>query len=240
MREPGAKLERQRPADEARRRVRAERVEAAVRDVEDLQHPEHQRQPERDDEQPRRVRQRRRRGWSAARFMLIAAQPASCKLDSRRGSGSSAFSRGASRPQSHFAPGKPALIQSSVFMLGRRVHALGLEALDVVEHAPSSSPRRSLVRPIAVSWIAWWPSPSAMRMRPAGRIPLELRQRRGELLGRRLLAAVGRHRLLDRELQAEQRLRHAVRRLHRVDVVGLLVDRSHHQSLSGDFGDIRP
>ena len=61
-------------------------------------------------------------------------------------------------------------------------------------------------------------------MRPAGESHSRPRQRRGELLVGRLLAAVGRHRLLDRELQAEQRLRHAVRRLHRVDVVGLRVE----------------
>ena len=53
------------------------------------------------------------------------------------------------------------------------------------------------------------------------RIPFQASERRGELLVVGLLAAVGGHGFLGRQLQAQQALHHAVRGLHRVDVVGL-------------------
>src|SRR6186997_2934489 len=85
----------------------------------------------------------------------------------------------------------------------RRVDAVGGEALDVLEDdhllrrvVARLADRRVLDRLVAV----------AERHADAagGRVPLEAGERGGELLAGRLLAAVRGHRLLDRELQAEQ------------------------------------
>ena len=54
-------------------------------------------------------------------------------------------------------------------------------------------------------------------------MPTAAFQRRCQLLWRGLLATVGCHGFFRRQLQPQQGLRHAVGGLHRVDVIGLLV-----------------
>ena len=53
----GGRLMRGDHGDRGRRDIGAERIEAAMGDVENLQHAEHQRQPQRDDEKPGRLNQ---------------------------------------------------------------------------------------------------------------------------------------------------------------------------------------
>ncbi len=57
----------------------------------------------------------------------------------------------------------------------------------------------------------------------AGRLPFQSCHGLDQFIGRRLLAAVLGHSLLDRGLQSEKRLRHAISGLNRIDAIGGLV-----------------
>src|SRR4029079_6010912 len=105
--------------------------------------------------------------------------------------------------QGHFAPANPPLIQSSPLTLGggltQSAGKRWMSTSVTIFFAASY-----LVRPMAVSCVAWCPLPRFMRIVPAGDSPVGPGERGGELLRRRLLAAVGRHRFFHRELEAQQ------------------------------------
>ncbi len=159
--------------------IGAERVEAAMGDVENFENAEYQRQPQCNDEKPGSLNQpvenNCQKQVHCAVFMQDIAgeggiQDAGSNADRMSQSGQGLAARAsrsrrsnlasdAPAPQLHLAPAMPPLIQSIDFTPGGGLtHSAGKYWMST-----RSTRFRSglyLVRLMAIGWIAWWPSAS--------------------------------------------------------------------------------